>query len=167
MKAVKAKKTVSAKAKVKTTTPANATKAGTSASTKPSEPHKVDAYMQGLKHPLAEVVEALRQIILSVDPEIGEEIKWNAPAFFYTGEMAPFDPKEYKRRIMVFNLHQKNCIRLVFPKGARVNDQSGLLQGDYADGRRLAMFSSIEDVRSKRASLDKVIKKWLNTLDKN
>ncbi len=66
-------------------------------STKPSEPDKVDAYMQKLKHPLAEVVEALRRIILSTDTEVGEEIKWNAPPFFYTGAMKPFNPKEYKR----------------------------------------------------------------------
>jgi hypothetical protein len=52
-------------------------------STKPSEPEKVDAYMRGLKHPLGDVVEALRRIILSTDREIGEEVKWNAPAFFY------------------------------------------------------------------------------------
>jgi hypothetical protein len=52
--------------------------------TKPSEPEKVDAYMQSLKHPLGKVVEALRKIILSTDREVGEEIKWNAPAFFYS-----------------------------------------------------------------------------------
>jgi len=53
--------------------------------TKASELEKVDAYMGRLKHPLAMVVEDLRQIILSTDKEIGEEIKWNAPAFFYAG----------------------------------------------------------------------------------
>ena len=123
--------------------------------------------MQGLKHPLAHVVAALRQLILNVDGEIGEEIKWNAPTFFYAGEMAPSDPKEYKRYILVFNLYRKDCIRLVFPKGARVNDKSGLLGGDYADGRRLALFSSMDEVKSKRASLEEVIKKWLETLEKN
>src|SRR5215472_4964593 len=88
--------------------------------TKASEPDKVDAYMQKLKHPLAEVVESLRRIILDTDSEIGEEIKWNAPTFFYAGEMKPSDPKEYKRYIVVFNLHKKDCIRLVFPSGARI-----------------------------------------------
>ena len=60
---------------------------------KPSEPEKVDAYMQKLKHPLADVVAALRRIILSTDSEIGEEVKWNAPTFFFSGEMKPSDPK--------------------------------------------------------------------------
>ena len=53
--------------------------------TKASEPEKVDAYMGRLKHLLAKVVEDLRQIILSTDKEIGEEIKWNAPTFFTVG----------------------------------------------------------------------------------
>ena len=43
-------------------------------STKPSDADKVNAYIQKLKHPLVGVVEALRQIILSTDREIGEEI---------------------------------------------------------------------------------------------
>lgn len=134
--------------------------------TKSSEPEKVDAYMQGLTHPLARVVEALRKIILSTDHEIGEEIKWNAPTFFYSGEMKPFNPKEYKRYLVVFNLHRKDCIRLVFPSGARVNDKSGLLEGDYADGRRLALFHNLEEVMRKQPPLQSAIRKWLETLDK-
>jgi len=160
MKTVKAKKKTTA-AKV-----AKTSKADKSPEVKASEPEKVDAYMRGLKHPLAEVVAALRRIILDVDREIGEEVKWNAPTFFYAGEMAPSDPKEYRRYIVVFNLYQKDCIRLIFPKGARVNDKSGFLVGDYADGRRLAMFSSMDEVKSKQVSLEKVIQKWLDTLEK-
>jgi len=134
--------------------------------TKPSEPEKVDAFMQALKHPLANVVEAIRKIILSTDREIGEEIKWNAPTFFYSGEMKPFNPKEHKRYLVVFNLYQKDCVRLVFPSGARVNDKSGLLEGDYIDGRRLALFHNMEEVKSKKTALQSVIQKWLETLDK-
>lgn len=135
--------------------------------TKPSEPHKVDAYMKDLKHPLADVVEALRKIILGADSEIGEEVKWNALTFFYSGEMKAFNPKEYRRYIVVFNLHKKDCVRLVFPSGARVNDASGLLEGEYADGRRLASFSSMGDVRARKSDLQRVIRQWLATLDKN
>jgi hypothetical protein len=40
--------------------------------TKPSEPDKVNAYMNNLKHPLAGVAKALREIILKTDSEIGE-----------------------------------------------------------------------------------------------
>jgi hypothetical protein len=136
------------------------------ATTKPSEPEKVDAYMARLKHPLAQVVEDLRRVILSVNKEIGEEVKWNAPTFFYAGEMQPANPKEYRRYIVVFNLFKTDCIRLVFPSGAKVKDKSGLLEGDYADGRRLAMFYSSKDVKAKEKDLRGVISKWLTLLEK-
>jgi hypothetical protein len=134
--------------------------------TKPSESDKVDAYVNKLKHPLAEVARALREIILKTDPEIGEEIKWNAPAFFYSGQMPPFNPKEYTRHIVVFNFHKQDCIRLVFPSGARVKNESGLLEGDYADGRRLALFHDMREVESRKAMLKRIVKQWLVTLDK-
>ena len=134
--------------------------------TKASEPDKVDAYMQKLKHPLTDVVAALRRIILNTDSEIGEEIKWNAPTFFYAGEMKPSDPKKYERYIVVFNLHQKDCIRLVFPSGAKIKDSSGLLLGDYADGRRLAFFHNMEEVQSQTKPLQQAIRKWLSLMDK-
>ena len=78
--------------------------------TKPSEPDKVDAYLKDLKHPLAGVAKALREIILKTDPEIGEEIKWNAPAFFYSGELPPVKPKEYKGT----SLYSTSTSRTVF-----------------------------------------------------
>jgi hypothetical protein len=141
-------------------------KLGKEMTVKPSEPKKVDEYIARLKHPLVPVVKALRKSILKTDKEIGEEIKWNAPTFFFSGEMRPFNPKEYKRYIVVFNLFKKDCIRLVFPSGAKVKDASGLLEGDYSDGRRLAIFYSLKDVKSKEKALQKVIAKWLELLDK-
>ena len=138
----------------------------TEITSKASDPEKVDAYMSKLKHPLTKVVADLRKIILSTHKEIGEEIKWNAPTFFYSGKMKPTNPKEYRRYIVVFNLFKKDCIRLVFPSGAKVEDKSGLLEGDYADGRRLAMFYSAKDVKSKEKDLRAVIRRWMKLLEK-
>ena len=141
-------------------------KDSTAKTTKLSEPDKVDAYMRDLQHPLKDMAEALRQIILSANKEIGEEVKWNNPTFFYAGAMRPFNPKEYKRYLIVLNLHKKDHIMLVFPSGAKIEDTSGLLIGDYADGRRLALFYGIDEVKAKEKALQKVIKKWLKLLDK-
>src|SRR6185295_3886758 len=104
-------------------------------------------------------------MILSIDKEIGERIKWNNPSFYYTGEMKPFDPKEYKREIIVFNLF-KGRIMLVFPSGAKVKDTSGLLEGDYKDGRRITIFKDLKNVKAKEKTLKKVIKDWLKLVDK-
>lgn len=120
--------------------------------------------MKALKHPLRDVVTDLRALILAADKSIGEEIKWNHPTFFYGGTMKPSDPKLYKRYIIVFNTFQKDCVRLVFPSGARIEDKSGLLEGDYADGRRLALFHSRDEVKEKSAAMKRAIKKWLKLL---
>jgi hypothetical protein len=89
----------------------------------------VTEHINKLESVLGKIIQALRKIILSTAKEIGERIKWNNPNFYYTGEMKPFDPKEYKREIIVFNLY-KERIMLVFPSGAKINDKSGLLQGE-------------------------------------
>ena len=103
---------------------------------------QVTAHIKKLDPVVGKIVQALRKIILTTDGEIGERIKWNNPSFYYTGEMQPFDPKEYKREIIVFNLF-KNRIMLVFPSGAKVNDKSGLLEGNYKDGRRITIFKDL------------------------
>lgn len=126
---------------------------------------QVTQHIQKLDVSIRDTIQLLREIILSTDTEISEQIKWNNPAFYYKGEMKPFDPKEYKRDMIVFNLH-KNRIMLVFPGGAKVNDTSGLLTGSYADGRRIAIFNDMDDVKVKELALRNVIKQWLKLVDK-
>ncbi|MEO6358210.1 MAG: DUF1801 domain-containing protein [Ferruginibacter sp.] len=132
---------------------------------KRSDEEQVTAHIKSLEPGLAKIIQTLRKIILSTDKEIGERIKWNSPSFYYTGEMKPFDPKEYKREIIVFNLF-KGRIMLVFPSGAKINDTSGLLEGDYKDGRRLMIFSDLQDVKAKEETLQQLIKKWLALVEK-
>jgi hypothetical protein len=129
-----------------------------------SEPNIVDNYMQTLQHPLADVAEYIRQLILSIDKTIGEGIYWNAPTFYYTGTMSAFNPKEYKRYIVGFVFNKKDCVRLVFLRGADVTDTVNLLEGDYKDGRRLITFIGIEDVKSKEKDLAKIIKQIIKNL---
>ncbi len=132
---------------------------------KPTDSEQVTAHINKLSPEIAPVVEHIRQMVLSIDTEISERIKWNNPSFYYKGEMKPFDPKEYKREIAVFNLFKKR-IMLVFPSGAKINNASGLLEGDYKDGRRLIIFKNLIDVKSKEKSLRNIVKDWLKLVDK-
>ena len=134
-------------------------------SKKLSDEEQVAAHIAKLDPEFGKIIEAIRKIILNTDKEIGERIKWNNPSFYYTGEMKPFDPKEYKREIVVFNLY-KGRIMLVFPSGAKVKDTTGLLEGDYKDGRRITVFKDMKDVKAKEKALQKVIKEWLRLVDK-
>lgn len=130
-----------------------------------NDPESVTAYIQKLEPDFAKLIEAIRQLILSTDKEVGEQIKWNSPSFFYQGEMKPFNPKEYKRDIVVLNI-RKGVATLVFPTGAKIKDTSGILEGDYTDGRRLATFKNMDDVKTKGKHLQKVVQQWLKQVDK-
>lgn len=125
----------------------------------------VTAYIQTLDANFASLVEGIRQLILNSDKSVGEQIKWNSPSFFYQGEMKPFNPKEYKRDIVVMNL-RKGIVLLIFPTGATIKDSTGLLEGDYTDGRRIATFKNLDDLNSKGKDLQKVIKQWLELVEK-
>lgn len=129
------------------------------------DPESVTAFIQQLEPAFGAMIETLRQLILSTDVEIGEQIKWNSPAFFYRGEMKPFNPKEYKRDIVVMNI-RKGVALLVFPTGAAIPDGRGILEGDYTDGRRLCTFKGMGDVEAKGEDLQDVIRQWLTLVDK-
>jgi hypothetical protein len=134
------------------------------ASIKLTDSEQVTEFIQKLDPEFGKIIETIRQIILSTDKEIGEHIKWNAPSFFYAGEMKPFNPKEYKRYIIVMNF-LKGRILLVFPSGAKINDTTGFLEGDYTDGRRLVYFKNMDDVIAKKEVLQNVIKVWLTLVE--
>lgn len=125
----------------------------------------VTAHIQKLDPEIKATVEYIRKLILSCDKEIAERIKWNNPSFYYAGAMKDFDPKEYKRELAVFNLF-RNRLMLVFPSGAKVNDQSGIMEGDYKDGRRLIIFKDLKDAKAKEKALKSIVKKWLSLIEK-
>ncbi|MCW3115152.1 MAG: hypothetical protein JWR18_3548 [Segetibacter sp.] len=126
----------------------------------------VSQYLHQLEYPLENVVAALRKIVLQTDKEISEHVKWNSLAFYYNGQMKTFDPKEYKKDIVVFNLHRKDSVLLVFPTGASIDDPTGLLEGEFTDSRKTVRFSSLKEVSDKEGDLQTVIKIWLKQVDK-
>ncbi|MDF2450203.1 MAG: hypothetical protein K0R26_2707 [Bacteroidota bacterium] len=128
--------------------------------------NEVSDFIQKLDPRYKEIMTVLRRIILGADTHIQEQIKWNVPSFFYTGEMKPFNPKEYKRDLIVTNIRQKDHLLLILPSGAKLNGCSPILEGDYNDGRRMIKIYDLQDLKIKTKEIQKVIKKWLSLIDK-
>ena len=123
---------------------------------------QVEELISKLESPLKEIVEYIRELILKTDPLISEQIKWNSPSFYYAGEMKPFDPKEYKRDIVVCNLHRGKML-LVFPSGAKVFDN---LNGkNYPDGRKIIEIEDLIDLKVKENSIREIIRVWLGMVE--
>lgn len=113
---------------------------------------EVDAFMDVLDHPFKAEVQSLREIILNVSENIAEQVKWKAPSFSYKGYMA------------TFNLWEQERVHLIFHNGAILNNASGLLEGDYPD-RRMLYFTDMEDVKSKKAALEDLVRQWIALMD--
>src|SRR5882762_2167504 len=119
-----------------------------------NETEKVNAYISELQHPLKAEMEAVRAIILNTDSKIMERIKWNAPSFFYRGDLGAFNPRTTKFVQLI----------IVYPKDTVIRDSTGLLQGDYKD-RREARFYDMADVQAKKAALEQVVKDWITIVE--
>ena len=115
---------------------------------------KVNQYMTNLNNPLKNEMEAVRKIILETSDKMTEDIKWGAPTFIYKGNMATFNPRA------------KKFINLTFHKGAIINDETGLLEGDGKEAR-VARFYNMEDIEKKKLLLENVVKKWMVVMDGN
>jgi hypothetical protein len=125
----------------------------------------VSEYIQKLPKDIQPAVEYLRQLILSIDTEIAEHIKWSSPAFYFSGQMKAFDSKEYKRDILVMNL-RRGKIMCVMPTGMNVKNNTALLEGDYTDGRRMINFKDLNDIKLKAPQLKDAVKEWLSLVEK-
>lgn len=125
----------------------------------------VSAHINGLDPEFRETVQKLRQIFLAANAEIAEHIKWNSPAFFYTGEMKSFDPKEYRRDIAVINLH-RGKILIVFPTGNKIDKSIGLKGKDYPDGRKIVTIDDFEHAEALSEVLTNGINYWMSRIEK-
>jgi len=121
----------------------------------------VAALLDQLKHPRDREIRAIRELILAVDPGIQESVKWNAPSF-YTSE-----------HFATFHLRAKTGVQLVLHRGPKpraaaglrdaIPDPHGLLTW-RGDDRAIVSFTDSDDVASKAAALQQIIRAWLEQL---
>ncbi|HLP56145.1 MAG TPA: DUF1801 domain-containing protein [Fluviicola sp.] len=124
----------------------------------------ITAYFAQLDHPLKNVAERLRDLLLASHSSVGEQIKWNSPAFYYTGELKNADPKTYKGDLVVFHLRRKEEVLLIFPNGAKIVDPTGLLGGKFTDTRKSISYKSLEQVNAdakKLATVMNLLVEWV------
>ncbi|WEK56024.1 MAG: DUF1801 domain-containing protein [Candidatus Cohnella colombiensis] len=128
-------------------------------SKKLSDHEQVVEFLKNLEHPMKREIEEVRQIILNVNENITEHIKWNAPSFCFNNEDR-----------VTFNLQGKSNIRLIFHTGAKVKEHTGkgpileesngLLEWVTYD-RAIMKITSMSDVESKKEELTVIVARWI------
>ena len=120
-----------------------------------SNTKEVDDFMHESKHPLKAQMQAIRSIILGVDPNIIEQIKWKAPSFAYQEHFATFNPRDTNSVQVILHLGAK-----VKATKLEISDPSELLQWLSKD-RACVKFQDLDAVTSNRAALEDIVRQWI------
>ena len=120
----------------------------------------VDDYLEDLAHPHKAAVQELREFILSIDPRIKEEVKWNAPSFYLADNFATL--RLHPAPILQLILHNGSK-KMAHPKSFKVSDPTGILKWAAKD-RCVVTFASLDDARSKMVALRPMMVRWISQL---
>ncbi|MEM1333063.1 MAG: DUF1801 domain-containing protein [Actinomycetota bacterium] len=110
----------------------------------------VDEWLAGTHHPKAEVIAAIREVLLD-DERLDEAVKYRAPAFLHDGRIVAY-----------FHHGAKQTASLIFPDGGRLDGHD--LLGDGSNKQRDARFSSVDEVDRAIDELRAVIDDWFDTV---
>ena len=113
----------------------------------PRDP-EVDAFVASLDHPLEAGIQAVRDVVLGVDPRIAETIKWKSPTFMFEGNIASIEPRSKKQ------------VSVLFHQGAKLPGSHPKLEGG-GETVRYMRFADASDVKRKRQDLEKAIRAWI------
>lgn len=120
---------------------------------------QVTQFISGMNHPLALEINRLREIILSANQDISENIKWNGPNYMHYGEDR-----------ITLRIQPPKQIQLIFHRGAKkleqpsrklIEDHKGILNWREND-RAIATFKTLEEIDANTENLATIIKAWLS-----
>lgn len=116
------------------------------------------ALLDAHKHPLRKEIDALRTIILGVDPAIAEGVKWNTASYRTTEWFATLNgPKQVKEPMVI--LHAGAMARGIVLKD-RIPDPAGLLKWLGKD-RAQIVFKDEANIIGSREPFVRILTAWL------
>lgn len=120
----------------------------------------VDAFMAALEHPQHAGIEAIRRIILGVDPRIAEGIKWNAPSYRLHEYFATTHLRSKRGIGVILHLGAK---RRDLPPDWRVADPAGLLTWLGKDRAQIE-FAGMDELRDRQSAFEALLRQWIAAL---
>jgi uncharacterized protein YdhG (YjbR/CyaY superfamily) len=121
----------------------------------------VTKFLDEQNHPLRKEIDLLREVILTANSDLSENIKWNGPNYCFGNEdriTMRIQPITAKQIQLIFHRGAKVKVQ---PKSKLIDDDSGLLMWKTND-RAVASFKNMQDIENKKLDLHKLIKEWIN-----
>ena len=117
----------------------------------------VDQFLANVDHSRKAEIEAIRALILGIDPGITEQIKWNAPSFCDGGDDR-----------VTMRLQPQNRLELIFHRGAKVKDSQNFQFDDptglmvwAAKDRGVVTIANQADLDGKQAAIADLVRAWM------
>lgn len=117
----------------------------------------VTAFMASLDHPRKAEIEALRRLVLSADPRLREQVKWNAPSFAVTDDLVTLRLNPPPMLQVVLHTGAK---KRAMPLDIAIDDPAGLLRR-LAPDRAIIELSSPAEIEANGAALVEVVRQWV------
>lgn len=121
----------------------------------------VSALLDANGHPLRAEIDALRRIILSVDPRIVEGVKWNAASFRTVDWFATLNGPRHVKEPMII-LHAGAKAKGLLLKDA-IADPDGMVNWLGSD-RGQVLFKDMQDIQRKEPALVALLRAWIEHL---
>lgn len=120
----------------------------------------VTNFLDEQNHPFRAEIDTLRNLILSVDSELSENIKWNGPNFLFKGEdRITLKIQPPTKLQLIFHLGAKVTEQ---PKAKRIEEDFNLLEWKE-NNRALATFKTKEDIVQNEGALKKIVYSWITS----
>ena len=121
--------------------------------------YEVTNFLDLQNHPFRNEIEQLRNYILSANPNLVENIKWNGPNYCFNNE----------DRITI-RIQPPTQVQIIFHCGAKVKVQpkSRIIKEDFGiltwkgNDRAIATFKNMHDIETAEAVLTIIVNEWIN-----
>lgn len=118
----------------------------------------VTEFLKELNHPLINEINSVRQLILSVDDNLIEGIKWNGPNYSFNNVDC-----------ITIKIQPPINVQVIFHRGAKVKEQldDKLIKDDSglmvwrANDRAFISFKNLEELAINKTNFIQIIKKWI------
>jgi hypothetical protein len=119
---------------------------------------EVSEFLNALNLPLDKEIHYLRSLILSSEPNLTENIKWNGPNYCFNGEDR-----------ITMRVQAPKMIELIFHRGAKVKEQplEKLISADFdllewkTNDRAVATIKNNNEIDKNKDQLVKIVSLWL------
>ena len=120
----------------------------------------VTKFLDEQEHPFRKEIEQLRNYILSANPDLTENIKWNGPNYcFDNSDRITMRIQPPSKQVQL--IFHRGASKQTQPKDKLISNSSKMLVWKEND-RAIITFKSLQDIENGKAELTEIITEWIN-----